>query len=102
MKAYCIYSAALAAILAFSANTAMAVTLPDGTCSGSGMTVTVKGGKIVAYSYQGRSFPVKPIGAASYKIGSAGSLSVRNPKGKSFSGNFSMRGIDSPAIFECR
>ena len=71
-------------LLAAASGSASAVTLPDGVCAGAGMQVTVKGGKIVAYSYQGTPYPVRPISASAYKIGTAGALRVRNPNQRVF------------------
>jgi len=88
-------------LLAAASGSASAVTLPDGVCAGAGMQVTVKGGKIVAYSYQGTPYPVRSISASAYKIGSAGALRVKNPKPKSFQGTFAMHGRETPATFKC-
>jgi hypothetical protein len=83
-------------------DSSLAAALPNGTCSGAGMTVTVQGGKIVGYKYGGKSYPVAPLGASKYRIGTAGTLAVHSPKQKSFQGTFSMRnGFNTPATFKC-
>lgn len=91
---------AAATLLSFDA--AVAAGLPDGTCSGSGMTVTVQGGSIVAYQYQGRSYRVTPKSGSIYKIGSAGAIRVTSVKGNSFKGIMSLRGHETPATFNCK
>lgn len=85
-----------------SVDAAVAAGLPDGICSGSGMTVTVQGGSIVAYQYQGRSYRVTPKGGSTYKIGSAGALRVTSVKASSFKGIMSLRGYETPATFNCK
>ena len=76
--------------------------LPNGTCSGSGMTVTVRGGSIVTYQYQGRSYKVTVKGGSIYKIRSAGAIRVTSVKGNSFKGIMSLRGYETPATFNCK
>lgn len=92
-------AAAIAAALTWSPS--FAANLPNGTCKGSGMTLTVQGGKIVKYKFGGTSYPVVALSASKYKIGSAGSLTVANPKEKSFKGTFSMNGRNTAATFNC-
>lgn len=92
----------VAASTLLTVDAAMAAGLPDGTCSGSGMTVTVIGGSIVAYQYQGRSYAVTPKGGSVYKIGSAGALRVTSVKATSFKGIMSLRGYETPATFNCK
>ena len=92
----------VAASTLLSIDAAMAAGLPDGTCSGSGMTVTVQGGSIVAYQYQGRSYRVTPKGGSVYKIGAAGALRVTSVKAASFRGIMSLRGWETPATFNCK
>ncbi len=71
-------------------------------CTGSGMTVTVTGDKIVSYSYGGKSYSVARLASGLYRIGQAGQLSVSALGGKSFKGTFSLRGQLTPATFTCR
>ncbi|MCR5856121.1 hypothetical protein [Mesorhizobium sp. J428] len=95
-----VYAATLSLI--FFSQESMATTLPDGTCSGGGMTVIVKGGKITKYSYGGQSYSVRPINPSAYKIGTAGALRVSSPKADGFRAIFAMNGRETSATFKCK
>jgi hypothetical protein len=79
-----------------------AVELPNGTCVGAGMTVVVKGGRITAYQYRGKSYPVQRSSDSVYKIGTAGALRVRDPKANKFRAVFALGGHETPATFTCK
>lgn len=102
MRMQVLFASVLALGLGLGTSASFAVALPDGTCSGGRMQVTVKGGKIVAYRFEGKPYPIRASGPSVYKVGSEGALRVRAPKGTSFQGTFAMRGREHPATFKCK